>query len=656
MNGEHVLSLRCAILASPRVRRRRLVVAVASIALFVAVVAARTLGGAGRTTRSSRAAPVPALERLAVDTRSGALPEARSRAAAVADGDTVVLLGGLVSRGRTTASVDRFDPQTGALAHLGDLAEPTHDAAAATVGGATYVFGGGTTRVSDLVQRFDVRTGSRVIGHLPTPRADAASIVVGTTAYVVGGYDGRGPALDVLATGDGASFRTVGRLVKPARYPAVAAIGATVYVFGGEWNGAPSSTVQAIDLRDGRVRVVASLPQPRSLGTAFVLDGHVDVAGGATTAIIQFDPVRRSFATVGELPQTRAAAAIVALGNHAVVVGGESESGAPTTDITMIRRGTVQPTADVARQSPFAGRLLIADRGNDRLIVVDAQKRLIWEYPSARSPAPPGGFYFPDDGFFVAHSSAILTNEEENFALVRIAFPSGRTLWTYGHPGQAGSASGYLDQPDDAFLLRDSTTVVADAKNCRILFIGADARPLSQIGTTRRCVHDPPRSLGYPNGDTPLPDGTILVSEVNGSWISDYRTHGDLVWTVKLPIAYPSDPQQLGPDLYLVADYTRPGGVVEFTREGNIVWQYRPAQGAGMLDHPSLAERLPNGLICVNDDYRHRVVVIDPVTKRIVWQYGETDHAGRGYDQLDTPDGFDLRLPDGSTPQHVSTG
>ena len=33
-----------------------------------------------------------------------------------------------------------------------------------------------------------------------------------------------------------------------------------------------------------------------------------------------------------------------------------------------------------------------------------------------------------------------------------------------------------------------------------------------------------------------------------------------------------------------------------------------------MLDHPSLAERLPNGLIGVNDDYRHRVLLIDPVT------------------------------------------
>ena len=75
-----------------------------------------------------------------------------------------------------------------------------------------------------------------------------------------------------------------------------------------------------------------------------------------------------------------------------------------------------------------------------------------------------------------------------------------------------------------------------------------------------------------------------------------------------------------------------------------------------MLDHPSLAERLPNGLIGVNDDYRHRVVLIDPATGAIVWQYGQTDQPGTGEDQLNTPDGFDLLLPDNSTPLHPTTG
>jgi hypothetical protein len=159
----------------------------------------------------------------------------------------------------------------------------------------------------------------------------------------------------------------------------------------------------------------------------------------------------------------------------------------------------------------------------------------------------------------------------------------------------------------------------------------------SQVGGTGGCTHDPPHALAGPNGDTPLPNGNVLVSETSGSWIDELSRSGTVVWSVQLPIAYPSDPQPLGGGRYLVADYARPGGIYEFDRKGRILWSYHPASGAGMLDHPSLAARLPNGLIAANDDYRDRVVVIDPRTRRIVWQYGRTDRPGFGADRVNTP-------------------
>jgi outer membrane protein assembly factor BamB len=298
---------------------------------------------------------------------------------------------------------------------------------------------------------------------------------------------------------------------------------------------------------------------------------------------------------------------------------------------------------------------LIADRGNDRLLLVDAAKRVHWRYPSPSAPPPQGGFYFPDDAFFIHGGRAILSNQEDNHTLVQIAFPSGQVLWSYGRPHVPGSGPGYLNQPDDAYLLRNGDVVVADAKNCRIVILTPGGAPSSQIGTTGQCAHNPPVSLGYPNGDTPLADGNLLVSEIFGSYIDEITLGGRLVWSVHLPLSYPSDPQQLGPDTYLVADYARPGGLFEFNRQGQILWSYHPRSGRGMLDHPSLAERLPNGLIAVNDDYRHRVVIINPASGRIVWQYGRTDRPGRGPDELNTPDGFDL-LTRGTTPTHPTTG
>jgi len=104
---------------------------------------------------------------------------------------------------------------------------------------------------------------------------------------------------------------------------------------------------------------------------------------------------------------------------------------------------------------------------------------------------------------------------------------------------------------------------------------------LQTIGSPAACTHEPPRYLGSPNGDTPLRDGNILVSEVNGSYIDEITPTGKLVWSVQLPISYPSDPQQLRPNRYLVADYATPGGIYEFNRAGKILWSYHPSSGTG---------------------------------------------------------------------------
>jgi outer membrane protein assembly factor BamB len=631
--------------------------------LLVVVVYAWPSGAThhGATPRSRPQSPArPAAVRIDASLSPALLPEPRSRAVAVPVGSSLYVAGGIGAQQATMPDVFLFSsPST--VTTTAPLAVATHDAAAAAIGGRVLVFGGGAQAVNDVVQQSTGGGAFTIIGHLPAPRADFGAVTLGDTAYLVGGYDGTSPAQDVLATTDGTSFRTIARLATPVRYPALAARGQTIYVFGGEWNGVASSAVQAIDTATGQASNVGTLPSARTQASAFTLDGALYLAGGLdggipSADILRFDPTTGRFASVGSLPNPVADAASAVVGNTAYLVGGEAS--APLSAIDVLRTTTSTPTAQLAlsRQRPFAGQLLIADRGNNRLIVVDAAKHVLWSYPSATRPAPPGGFYFPDDGFFVDHGRAILSNEEENHTIVRIAYPSGALLWSYGHPGTPGVSAGFLNQPDDAWLLKDGTTAVADAKNCRILFMTAQGQPQSQIGENGICTHDPGRSVGYPNGDTPLSDGNFLISEINGSWISEYTRSGSLVWTVQLPITYPSDPQQLGPDLYLVADYTKPGGLVEFTREGRIVWTYRPASGNGMLDHPSLAEQLPNGLIAVNDDYRHRVVFIDPATNNIVWQYGATDRPGTGADQLNTPDGFDLLLPDNTTPAHPSTG
>jgi hypothetical protein len=102
--------------------------------------------------------------------------------------------------------------------------------------------------------------------------------------------------------------------------------------------------------------------------------------------------------------------------------------------------------------SPFyAYELLIADRGNNRLLLIDDTGQILWRYSSHRSPAPPGGFYFPDDAFFIRHGTAIISNQEENDTIVEVGFPLDRLLFSYGHPRMAGAGGGFLNNPDDAY-------------------------------------------------------------------------------------------------------------------------------------------------------------------------------------------------------------
>jgi hypothetical protein len=98
---------------------------------------------------------------------------------------------------------------------------------------------------------------------------------------------------------------------------------------------------------------------------------------------------------------------------------------------------------------------------------------------------------------------------------------------------------------------------------------------------------------------------------------------------------------------HLVVDYSNPGAVVRVSPQGKVLWRCGPTGGTGRLDHPSLAVMLPDGTVAVNDDFRSRVIVIDPRTNRIVWQHGMTDVGGRSPVHLLTPDGIDI-IPAGT--------
>jgi len=300
------------------------------------------------------------------------------------------------------------------------------------------------------------------------------------------------------------------------------------------------------------------------------------------------------------------------------------------------------PAYEAAAVRPgLPGYLLIADRGNNRILVVNPQGTVVWRYPTAADVAAGRILHFNDDTFVEPGGRSLIANEEDYGLVVSINIRTRAITRLFGVPGVLGGGSTELNYPDDAYAFPDGSWTVADAYNCRILFV-KNRKIIREYGRSGVCAHHPPASFGAVNGDTPTPYGGVLVSEITGHWIDAINANGTLRFAVQPPIAYPSDPQPLPGDRVLLADYSSPGHVLIIDRHGKVLWEYGPSSGEAALNHPSLALQLPNGDIAVNDDYRDRVVVIDPRSNRIVWEYGHLDSGGTAPGYLHIPDGMDF--------------
>jgi len=292
------------------------------------------------------------------------------------------------------------------------------------------------------------------------------------------------------------------------------------------------------------------------------------------------------------------------------------------------------------------GPILIADRANNRLIEIDPYGRLVWEFPRPGDLAPHDTFKVPDDAFFTPDGKQIIATQEDDFVVTLIDIATHKIVWRYGTPGTSGSGPNQLWNPDDAIMLHDGHIIVSDIKNCRVLLLApGEQTPLRQLGRTGHCSHRTGTRFSSPNGAFPQPGGRVLVTEIGGSWVTSMSLDGVVSWSTHAPgVSYPSDTNQIGPDRYLTVDYTPHGKIVEFDHTGHLLWQYAPT-GPDALDKPSLAEPLPNGDILATDDDNNRIIVIDPTTNKIVWQYGHTGLAGRQPGYLSDPDGADIAPP-----------
>jgi DNA-binding beta-propeller fold protein YncE len=297
--------------------------------------------------------------------------------------------------------------------------------------------------------------------------------------------------------------------------------------------------------------------------------------------------------------------------------------------------------------SVLPGNLLIADRENDRLLVVSPAGQIVWTYPTAGAAGE--GRVYPDEAFFTPSGRAIAVTEDLHAQVDVLSIDTHSIIYGYGHFDRPGSGNANaLDVPSAALRLDDGSILVSDVGDCRILVLAPD--PAHHVdyalGKSRDCKHDPPSSFATPESAFPLSGGGLVVTELQDNSVdlisaADRLERSFAVTGFKhLAMTNEADGNEL-----VAVDDTHPGAVETLTLSGKPKWLYRPTSGLGELDDPTFAVVLPNQDVLVSDEQNDRVIVIDPLTNRIVWQYGHTRVSGRGAGYLNLPIGLDLVPP-----------
>ena len=280
--------------------------------------------------------------------------------------------------------------------------------------------------------------------------------------------------------------------------------------------------------------------------------------------------------------------------------------------------------------SALPGNILIADRNNQRLLAITPAGQAVWSHNISG----------PSDAYPSSTAHSIVVTEHGAAQVFVLSVAHGSATYHYGHPNAPASSPNRLHDPSTGQFLPDGRLVIADKANCRVLLVRPPSHSsVVQYGSPSSCVHKPPTSFGYPDGAFPTADGGLVVTESTPGWVDLLDKKGKLVNKFQVAgLIKPDAANETPKGDFIATNYASPGAVVEFDSSGHVIWSYGPTSGAGKLDFPTLAIVLSNGNVLVSDARNDRVIVIDPSTKQIVWQYGHTGKPGSGAGFLHTPD------------------
>ncbi|HPG37799.1 MAG TPA: hypothetical protein PLP19_07670 [bacterium] len=249
-----------------------------------------------------------------------------------------------------------------------------------------------------------------------------------------------------------------------------------------------------------------------------------------------------------------------------------------------------------------AAEVLIADRGNNRVIIVDkAGKTPVWQFgsPSLKSPV---------DVEYITESASVLITDYADNRVLLVSRATTAITWQYPDPSLAGDPVYGLSSPVDADYLENGHILIADAGHNRIIEVDpADSeffwelkltvnglRDIDQIGSQSTDkdkllvvkLNDEsgkalPARIGFQSGWRES-DVFVIERDVNfDSLYWDAEINSGSTTSLELQFRSESDETRLkraawrGPTGDTLSTYTVSGAKLPAIHSGHRVYQYR---------------------------------------------------------------------------------
>jgi non-specific serine/threonine protein kinase len=263
----------------------------------------------------------------------------RTEVAAARSGSELVVVGGYVQSGDTSAQADAYAPATRRWRRLPDLPVAVNHAMAATWRGKAVVVGGYLARNAPSDRAFVLENARwRELARLPAGRAAGGAAVIGDTLYVVAGI---GPA-GLTRTSYALDLRRNRwrQIPGPTRreHLAVTATGGRVYALAGRTAGLDTNVRTLESWKPGARRWTRLPPVPVARGgTGATAVGRTIVSvggeapGGTIASVYAYDTSSRRWRRLPDLPTPRHGLGVVTTGRTVYAIAGGPQPGLTTS-------------------------------------------------------------------------------------------------------------------------------------------------------------------------------------------------------------------------------------------------------------------------------------------------------------------------------------